>query len=73
VKNSSLTTKDVKNGSLLKVDFKRGQLPRGAQGPTGDTGPQRQPGAKGDTGATVTGKDVFNPSEFTMAWLGPLS
>lgn len=38
---NSVTTKQVKNYSLLNQDFKRGQLPRGAAGPKGD---------KGDTG-----------------------
>jgi hypothetical protein len=35
---NSVTTKQVKNHSLLKADFKPGQLPRGAQGPAGPAG-----------------------------------
>jgi hypothetical protein len=45
---NSVGTKQVINHSLLKVDFKAGQLPRGAAGPQGAAGSQ---GAKGDTGA----------------------
>ena len=48
IKDNSLTTKDVRNGSLLKADFKAGQLPSGPRGPKGDKGDQ---GPKGDTGA----------------------
>jgi hypothetical protein len=59
VKDSSLTTKDVKNRSLLKADFKPGQLPAGAQGlqglqgfqgPKGDQGTAGQNGADGAPG-----------------------
>src|SRR5438105_3320893 len=51
---NSVGTDKVIDGSLLRQDFKPGQLPRGlkgdtgAQGAKGDTGAQ---GAKGDTGA----------------------
>ena len=48
IRDGTISTKDVKNRSLLKADFKRGQLPAGAKG---DTGPQ---GPKGDTGAPGT-------------------
>ena len=41
---NSVGTKQVINGSLLKKDFKAGQLPRGARGPAGARG------AKGPTG-----------------------
>jgi hypothetical protein len=51
IKDSSITTKDVKNGTLLKADFKAGQLPSGAQGPKGDTGTSGQDGAPGQNGA----------------------
>jgi hypothetical protein len=47
VKNSSLGTKDVKNGALLAGDFKSGQLPQGSQGPQGPQGVQ---GVQGDDG-----------------------
>ena len=48
IKNNTVRSNDVRNGSLLARDFKLGQLPTGPQGPKGDTGPQ---GPKGDTGA----------------------
>lgn len=51
VKDDSLTTKDIKNSSLLKQDFRAGQLPAG---PPGATGAQGAPGAKGDNGAPGT-------------------
>jgi hypothetical protein len=46
---NSVGTRQVINGSLLKQDFKTGQLPRGARGPQGLTGPA---GAAGPAGAT---------------------
>jgi hypothetical protein len=46
LKKNAVTTEKVKNFTLLKRDFKRGQLPAGAQGPKGDTG------ATGSTGST---------------------
>ncbi len=44
---NSVTSKTVKNRSLLAHDFKRGQLPSGARGPAGPTG---APGARGPAG-----------------------
>src|SRR3954451_13161694 len=35
---NSVTSKQVKDGSLLKKNFKNGQLPRGARGPQGPRG-----------------------------------
>jgi hypothetical protein len=52
---NSIGSIQVKNGSLLKADFRSGQLPKGAAGPsgsTGATGPAGPAGAKGATGAT---------------------
>ena len=49
-------SRHVINGSLLKADFKSGQLPRGARGPagtagaTGPAGPAGPAGAKGQDG-----------------------
>jgi len=51
---NAITTKHVKNRSLLAGDFKAGQLPRGAagpQGPGGAQGPQGPPGASGTSAA----------------------
>ena len=38
IKNSSITSTDVRNGSLLRKDFKSAQLPRGPQGLPGTAG-----------------------------------
>jgi hypothetical protein len=48
---NSVGTAQVINGSLLKEDFKAGQLPRGARGRTGPTGPSGPTGPPGATGA----------------------
>src|SRR6266545_9398 len=36
---NSVGTAQVRNGSLLRVDFRSGQLPAGARGPAGPAGP----------------------------------
>jgi hypothetical protein len=51
LKRNAVTSSKVKNASLRAVDFRRGQLPAGPQGPKGDTGAQGDPGPKGDFGA----------------------
>jgi len=51
VKDSSLTTKDIKNRSLLKADFKTGQIPAGPRGITGTAGANGAAGAAGAPGA----------------------
>ena len=53
VPKNSVGSAQVINGSLLKKDFKAGQLPRGPRGPQGlqgPTGPQGAPGAEGQPG-----------------------
>lgn len=55
LKNAAVTSKKVRNGSLLAVDFRKGQLPRGPRGYEGDvgaTGPTGPAGPAGPTGAT---------------------
>jgi hypothetical protein len=47
---NSVGTRQVINHSLLKVDFKRGQLPRGRTGPQGLIGPPGPTGAQGIVG-----------------------
>jgi hypothetical protein len=49
---NSVGTREVKNNSLLRQDFKAGQLPAGRRGSTGRTGPA---GARGPAGATGPG------------------
>ena len=51
IKKSALTTKEVRNKSLLKTDFKPGQIPAGAAGPAGPVGPPGTAGAPGANGA----------------------
>ena len=51
-KNAVISTK-IKNRSLLAVDFKAGQLPRGAQGAPGTPGANGAPGAQGPPGPTM--------------------
>jgi len=48
LKANAVNSQKVKNGSLLGADFKAGQLPAGAPGPTGPAGPAS---ATGPTGA----------------------
>ena len=38
LKGNAVISAKVKNRTLLAVDFKQGQLPKGARGPTGATG-----------------------------------
>ena len=51
IKRNAVTSPKVKNGSLLKSDFKAGQLPAGARGPQGAKG---EKGDKGDAGLNGT-------------------
>ena len=50
IKANAVTSKKVRNGSLLAGDFKAGQLRAGPQGPKGDTGP-----STGAAGGALTG------------------
>ena len=50
LKRNAVNASKVKNFSLLRVDFKRGQIPAGARGPTGATGATGPAGAPGATG-----------------------
>ena len=49
---NSVGTRQVINGSLLKKDFKSGQLPRGARGPRGFAGAAGATGPAGPAGPT---------------------
>ena len=52
LKKNAVISSKVKNRSLLAVDFKAGQLPRGAQGPQGAQGP---PGPSNPNADTLNG------------------
>ena len=52
VPRNSVGSAQVINGSLLKKDFKRGQLQRGPQGPQGGQGPQGPEGPIGKLAPT---------------------
>jgi len=52
IDKNSVTTREVKNRSLIKKDFKKGQLPRGAKGAAGRAGAVGAPGDAGPAGAT---------------------
>ncbi|MBA3384847.1 MAG: hypothetical protein H0T20_09370 [Actinobacteria bacterium] len=47
LKTNAVTSVKVKNGSLLRADFRAGQIPAGAAGPAGPAGAQGAPGTSG--------------------------
>jgi hypothetical protein len=49
---NAVTSGQVKNGTLLKEDFKSGQIPSGPAGPPGPAGPRGLPGPKGAPGVS---------------------
>jgi hypothetical protein len=51
IKKNAVSASKVKNGSLLKADFKAGQLPAGPKGPQGPSGAAGSPGADGTADA----------------------
>ncbi len=51
LKRNAVTSSKVRNGSLLRRDFRRGQLPRGPRGFTGPQGPAGERGPAGPAGA----------------------
>ena len=53
---NAVTTDKVKNGSLLKGDFKAGQLPAGPAGPAGASGPAGAAGPAGITDVELVSK-----------------
>jgi hypothetical protein len=57
---NSVTSVQVKDRSLLKKDFKTGQLPAGKTGKQGPPGPT---GSVGGTGGAGTGVGLFNRAE----------
>jgi hypothetical protein len=65
---TNLTTRDIRDHSLLRRDFKPGQVPSGPTGRQGPQGPKSDQGAKGDTGATGDPGPLLNtlPSGETL-------
>jgi hypothetical protein len=60
LKANAVTSAKVKNASLLRVDFKKGQLPAG---PTGARGPQGPAGPAGPAGVSALQRvDVVTPT-----------
>jgi hypothetical protein len=57
IKKGTVTSKQVKDRSLLAKDFKAGQLPKGAKGDTGATGSTGAAGAAGASGAAAAKGD----------------
>jgi hypothetical protein len=51
LRKNAVNSQKVKNKTLLAVDFKAGQLPKGKQGDKGNKGDPGPAGPKGDTGA----------------------
>jgi hypothetical protein len=62
LKNNAVNSIKVANGSLLKADFKAGQIPAGPEGPAGPAGPAGAAGAAGPAGpfpdTLPTGKTI---------------
>ena len=52
LKMNAVISSKVKDGSLFRRDFRAGQIPAGARGPAGATGPQGLAGATGPQGHT---------------------
>ena len=52
LKSGAVTSAKVRNGTLRKKDFKKGQLPKGAEGADGADGADGLPGMNGAAGAT---------------------
>ena len=50
LRNNAVTAAKVKNGSLLRADFRAGQVPAGLRGPAGPQGPAGPAGAAGPAG-----------------------
>lgn len=50
LKKNAVTTAKVRNGTLLKADFKKNQLPKAVAGPAGPAGPAGAAGPAGPAG-----------------------
>ena len=58
IRANAVTALNIKNGTLLSRDFKRGQLPRGPAGPGGPGGPAGPTGPAGPQGPAGGGKTL---------------
>jgi hypothetical protein len=65
LEDNAVTSRKVKNFSLVRSDFKRGQMPRG---PVGARGPQGPPGPAGSAGiAALERRDIVTPTSSANA------
>jgi hypothetical protein len=65
---NSVGTRQVINGSLLKRDFKSGQLPRGARGPRGFAGADGATGPAGPAGPAGTAGAQGSPGPVDVTY-----
>lgn len=68
---SAVDSTKVKDGALLRRDFRAGQIPagpQGPQGPQGDTGRQGEAGLQGPPGPTAADGSFVSPFRTLPAW-----
>ena len=63
LRTSAVTSSKIRNHSLMAVDFKAGQLPRGRRGETGLTGATGPTGPAGPQGPAATGAKRTTPKK----------
>jgi hypothetical protein len=73
LKKNAVISRKVKNRSLLAVDFKAGQLPRGPKGDKGDKGDTGAPGAPNPNANTLNGFAANQLVRATSATAGNLA
>jgi hypothetical protein len=61
IAKNTITATNIKSGSLLSKDFKKGQIPKGATGATGATGAAGTAIAYGTMTINATGNPAFLP------------
>ena len=59
--NGAVTSGKVRNGTLLRTDFKSGQLPSGPRGATGANGPKGDKGDAGPSDAFQAFRNAISP------------